>query len=295
MKRIFLIVLVLLMQLSVYAQKNPRSAEYHYLGVQMIGSYFFGDVATNLKTVRGGIGLQYLYKLTPNASFTTSVNYIRLVADDYLASNVKKNTSNAYIRNLHMRNDVIEFSMSARYEIFPCNDYFSRRKDMNFYGTMGLGVLYTNPQAKDSTGQWRNLQSIHTENKSYGSFTGFIPVATGMQYKINTHMDLEFELGYRFTFTDYLDDAHGTYVDPATLQTDEAKYFSNRSAEATDVYTGNQRDLDYIQNDLGYPILTTPDGYSYVSSTAPGQARGTRFGLDGYFVAMIRLVYIIPR
>lgn len=260
-----------------------------------MGTYFFGDVSTGIQTIRWGGGLHYLTKLNAHIAFTADANYIRLVADDDLVvSPGNKSNSTAYVRNLHMRNDVIELGIHGRYEFLPCNDYYAKRKKINGFATLGVGLLYSNPQAKDSAGNWRNLRPMHTENKSYSSFTAYIPVSLGVQYKISNHVDIEFELGYRFTFTDYLDDAKGTYTDPSNLQSQDAKYFSNRSAEATDSYTGKSRDMNYIQNDLGYPISTTPDGYSYVSSTSPGQLRGTRFGLDGYFVGMVRIVYIIP-
>lgn len=279
-----------------FAQKKGRQAEYYSFGINGIGSYFFGDVSSGVQTIRWGAGLQYLTKVNAHIAFTIDGNYIRLIADDDLVSSAKRGkTTNAYIRNLHMRNDVIELGLHGRYEFLPIYDYFTKRKKFNGFATMGVGLLYSNPQAKDSSENWRNLSSVHTENKSYSSFTAYIPVSVGVTYKISNHFDIEFELGYRFTFSDYLDDAKGAYVDPTTLQSDDAKFFSNRSAEATDSYTGKDRDLNYIQNDLGYPILTTSDGYSYVSTTSPGQQRGTRFGLDGYFVGMVRIVYIIPR
>lgn len=296
LKRSLFFILLNVLALPSFAQKKGRTATYYSLGVQGMGTYFFGDVSSGIKTIRWGTGLQYLHKITPNFAVTTDVNYIRLLGDDNAVSSPKNTySSNAYIRNLHMRNDVIEIGVHGRYEFFPSFDYFTKRKKINGFATIGIGVLYTNPKAKDSTGAWRNLRTIHTENHSYSAFTAYVPVSLGMTYKINSHFDIEFELGYRFTFTDYLDDAKGTYVDPASLNSSDAKYFSNRSAQATDSYSGDKRDLNYIQNDLGYPVLTTADGYSYVSTTSAGQNRGTRFGLDGYFVALVRIVYIIPR
>lgn len=287
--------MLLLLQQTVFAQNKDRRAKYYSFGINTIGSYFWGDVSSSIKTVRTGFGTQYYHKLKPNLAFTVDLNYIRLLADDESASSIKKRaTSEAYVRNLHVRNNVFEFAVHARYELFSCNDYFTKRKSLNYFGTLGLGVLYTNPQARDSTGDWRNLKNIQTENRSYSNFTAYIPVSIGMQIKLANHIDLELELGYRFTFTDYLDDAKGEYIDIASLKGD-AKYMSNRSAEPSNAFNGHSRDLNYIQNELGYPILTTTEGYSYVSSTTTGQLRGTRFGLDGYFVAMVRVVYIIPR
>ena len=293
----FLFVLFIFFQQHVFAEKNKdKRGRYYSFGIQGIGSYFFGDVSSSIKTIRSGIGTQYLNKLTPVFAITADVNYIRLVADDQSSSNVRKagSSSAAYIRNLHMRNDVVEMAVHGRIELLPCNDYFVKREKVNAFATIGIGLLYTNPQAKDSTGHWRNLRTIHTENQTYSKFTAFVPVSVGVQYKITNHIDLEFEFGYRFTFTDYLDDVKGQYVDPSQLQSDDARYFANRSADPKDHYNGHSRDLNYVQNNLGYPIVTSSGGYSYVSSTAPGQARGTRFGLDGYFVAMVRIVYILP-
>lgn len=291
----FLFIGILLQQQSVAQNNKDKRGRYYSVGVQAIGSYFFGDVSSGVNTIRSGVGTQGLYKLTPVFAVTADVNYIRLLADDESTSNVKKaGSSAAYIRNLHVRNDVVEMAVHARYELFPCNDFFVKREKFNAFATIGVGLLYTNPKAKDSTGHWRNLRTIHTENQSYSKFTAFIPVSVGAKYKLSSRFDLEFEFGYRFTFTDYLDDAKGSYVDPSQLQSDDARYFANRSAEKDNQFNGHSRDLDYIQNNLGYPIVTSPEGNSYVSSTAPGQARGTRFGFDGYFVAMVRIVYILP-
>ena len=296
LKRTLFFVCIISFCSPTLAQKKGRQAEYYSFGINGIASYFFGDVSSGFQTIRWGAGLQYLTKVNAHIAFTIDGNYIRLVADDDLVSSAKRGkTTSAYIRNLHMRNDVIELGLHGRYEFLPTYDYFTKRKKINGFVTLGLGLLYTNPQAKDSSGNWRNLRPMHTENKSYSSFTAYIPVSVGVARKISSHFDIEFEFGYRFTFTDYLDDVKGTYVDPTTLQSADARYFSNRSAETTDSYTEKNRDLKYIQNDLGYPILTTSDRYSYVSTTSPGQQRGTRFGLDGYFVAMVRIVYIIPR
>lgn len=295
LKKSLVVVMILFILPAAFAQNKGRDAKYYAFGAQLIGSYFWGDIYSNVKTVRSGAGLQYQHKINGNSSLTADLNYIRLAADDGEANIKNPKYTKQYIRNLHMRNDVIEFAIHGRYELLPCMDYFSKRKKMNAFGTIGLGILYTNPQAKDSSGNWRNLRHIHTENRSYGAFTAYVPVSVGLQFKLTAHLDLELELGYRFTFTDYLDDAKGKYVDPSTLQSADAKYFSNRSAEEYRSVTGDYRKLDYVRNELGYPVLTTPDGYSYVASTAPGQQRGTRFGLDGYFVGMVRIVYIIPR
>ncbi|MBC7450931.1 MAG: outer membrane beta-barrel protein [Cytophagales bacterium] len=281
---------------DVYAQFFDKRARYHALAVQGIGSYFYGDVSSGLNTIRSGAGVEYIYKFSPNASFVTGINYIRLLGDDDgNSSPADPATVNKYIRNLHFRNDVLEWFVQLRYDVFSSTEHYQKRPSFNIFAGVGLGIIYSNPQAKDSSGNWTNLQPLQTEGVSYSSFTGFIPLSAGLRYKISNNIDIEFELSYHITFTDYLDDVKGTYADPAALNSESARYFANRSTEPVNTFDNQSRDLNYIENTLGYAVLTSPGGYSYISGTGPRQPRGSKIGPDGYFLGMLRFVFIIPQ
>ena len=44
-----------------------------------------------------------------------------------------------------------------------------------------------------------------------------IPMGAGINYKVNRQINLGYEIGWRKTFTDYLDDVSGRYANPADL------------------------------------------------------------------------------
>ena len=93
-------------------------------------------------------------------------------------------------------------------------------------------------------GNWYELQPLGTEGQGleaypnkefYSLYEMAIPFGGGIKYAINESLNLNVELGWRFTFTDYLDDISGTYAEYFVLQEnrgDIAARLSNRTAEA---------------------------------------------------------------
>lgn len=47
----------------------------------------------------------------------------------------------------------------------------------------------------------------------YSRFQIVLPVGIGARYKLTNNLDISMDIGYRHTFTDYLDDVSGEYVD----------------------------------------------------------------------------------
>ena len=60
------------------------------------------------------------------------------------------------------------------------------------------------------------------------------------KYNLNRTIAISLEYGFRYTFTDYIDDVSGTYADPAKVKAanggdgDAAAYFSNPSIPIQD-------------------------------------------------------------
>ncbi len=88
-----------------------------------------------------------------------------------------------------------------------------------------------------------------------------IPFGAGVRYKLDRNWDLGFEIGWRKTFTDYLDDVSSNYADPADIPTDKGREMANRA------------------NNPGH---------------APFQQRGDQTDKDWYIVAGFNLTYILP-
>lgn len=85
----------------------------------------------------------------------------------------------------------------------------------------------------EQAGQWVSLRDLGTEGqffdsdtreqyrdlygkelpKPYSRFQIVLPVGIGARYKLTNNLDISMDIGYRHTFTDYLDDVSGEYVD----------------------------------------------------------------------------------
>jgi hypothetical protein len=170
-------------------------------------------------------------------------------------------------RNLSFQANCIELSVLGTINLTPVGLRFYQRTKLNFHAFAGIGLLYFNPKA-EYQGKMYALQPLETENKSYSRFQPVIPVGLGARIKINPFWNLLLEGGYRFTFTDYLDDASSTrYPDAALLKNDIARALSDRRVE----------------------IGTQPG-----SPTTQGK-RGNPDKMDGYFIANVTVQYYIPK
>ncbi|WP_340154047.1 DUF6089 family protein [uncultured Marivirga sp.] len=85
----------------------------------------------------------------------------------------------------------------------------------------------------EQAGEWVNLRDLGTEGQfldaetrsqyqdlygkelptPYSRLQLVIPVGIGARYKLTNNLDISLEVGYRHTFTDYLDDVSGEYID----------------------------------------------------------------------------------
>jgi hypothetical protein len=138
-------------------------------------------------------------------------------------------------RNLHFRSPVLNFSQRFELILFA-NEKFGRRykipglkgfreKNEQFYLFSGVGVMMFNPQAQYN-GEWYNLHELKTEGQGlpggatpYKRITATIPMGFGMRMGISRYWRIGLEVSYIKTFSDYIDDVHGEYYDPAILLT----------------------------------------------------------------------------
>ncbi len=131
----------------------------------------------------------------------------------------------------------------------------------------GVAAFHFNPKTVYD-GEWVALQPLGTEGQGHqpGSPTPYsltqlsLPFGLGFSINPTRQISLSFELGFRKTWTDYLDDVSGAYPDLATLRE------SNPMAAA----------LSYRALEQANDALTNP----------VGQARGNPNGKnDMYFFA----------
>lgn len=103
----------------------------------------------------------------------------------------------------------------------------------------GIGISGFAPRT-NYNGASVNLRELKTEDqqKQYGDNTVVIPYGVGIKYNIGGKFSLAADIGYRYTFTDYLDDVSGVYANKSKLA-GTARALSDRSGERTGIYIGS--------------------------------------------------------
>ena len=88
------------------------------------------------------------------------------------------------------------------------------------------GVPFFTKSFSDTSGNKIYLEPLSTEGQGLAQYpdrkkyklTQFsIPFGGGIRLRVTDNISLGYELGFRKTFTDYLDDVSSTYVDPFVL------------------------------------------------------------------------------
>jgi hypothetical protein len=93
------------------------------------------------------------------------------------------------------------------------------------YVTVGVGAFSYNPFAYlggekiflRDVGTEGQGSSLYPDRKPYNTMAVSVPLGVGLKYALNDRINIGFEILYRFTTTDYLDDVSKTYVDPAAF------------------------------------------------------------------------------
>jgi hypothetical protein len=232
----------------------------------------------------------------PRVSFRGNLFWGRITGDDSKsASTNEEENVPRFKRNLSFRNDIKEFSATTVIDLFENRRTYSRRREWNPYAFAGIAVFHHSPKAyydgEDMAKGWYALQPLGTEGQllggddypeKYKRVQLAIPFGLGVRYRYNTQWDLGFEIGWRKTFTDYLDDISGNYASKADLLRaggPAAAILSDRSAAS------------------GYLTAPDPSGtpYPHVPGWGvKGNQRGDITEKDWYITAGFTVSYILP-
>lgn len=180
-------------------------------------------------------------------------------------------------RNLSFRNDLMELSARVEYPFFTTFDVGSTGRyilDFRSYIFAGFGGFYNNPKAKSvTTGQWVALQPLNTEgpDNKYSKIQMTFPMGVGFYYTYKKTHRIGWELGWRWTLTDYIDD-----ISTVTPDRDQV------SEEAWE-YTYRSDELSQRNDDV-------PDTVYY---STPGAIRGNPKKKDSYVFTNITYSYVL--
>ena len=308
---------------SIHFDKDKR---YLSFGVSIDALNYFGDIApksqivsTDFSFTRPAFSIYGTYRYLPNLSFRGSLSWGRLMADDAeVADPYGLNSKFRYVRNASFRNDIKELAFVVIWDFFGNHGTFLNRVEFTPYVYAGAAVFHHNPKAKApeldkfgqplaEAGQWVNLRSLGTEGqlsphynvKQYSTIQPSIPFGLGIRAKLQKRLDFEFEIGYRYLFTDYIDDVSGMYVDLGALDSELARAMSDRSREPVSATKGTPRDFDAIEAITRIVTYTSQyDGRDYTvyggyGMEHPDNNRGISSDKDIYIVTSIKISYII--
>ena len=214
------------------AQQFSKRKQYNSVGVSLNAMNYFGDLnpATNFASFHAGdtrpnIGVNITRRFFPRISGRFALAYGRITADDN--TNANRDDANAryrYARNMNFRSDIYEASAVMVVDLIENRNNYLKRPDFVPYVFGGVAGFHHSPQGKDQNGNYQDLQALKTEGKDYSKFQFSLPFGAGVRYRINRNLDASFEIGFRKTFTGYLDDVSSNFADLSGASS-PAQYF----------------------------------------------------------------------
>ncbi|MFK8037011.1 MAG: DUF6089 family protein [Crocinitomicaceae bacterium] len=284
MKKIFFVIAITLLHYSVLSQKynlgfGVKAGIANYLGD--IGG---GDLARpfvfnlELKDTRWSTGAFVRYRFHPLFAYQGSFTYARVQGKDSESDNRARQG-----RNLSFKNDIL--CLDHKLEFYPSqlsmSDVGRRgryRTDFKTFIFAGIGTIFHNPKALYN-GDWVKLRPLMTEGEKYSKFSFSIPVGAGFYFTYRKQHRFGFELSWNYTFTDYLDDVSGVYVDPSAMSSDPlAPILANRNPE-----------LNYSENDYPASANFGPK----ISGQTNLNKRGDASANDNFILMTLSYSYVI--
>jgi hypothetical protein len=160
-----------------------------------------------------GAGVQY--DVTRNFSVISNIMILKIGASDQF------NKPDLMPRNLSFQSNVLEWNLLGEYTFL---DITQKKFSPFVFG--GIAVFHYDPYAFDTLNHRIYLQPLSTEGeglpqypdqKPYNLTQFAIPFGAGIKFRVSENIVLAYEVGFRKTFTDYLDDVSNRYVDQAVL------------------------------------------------------------------------------
>jgi hypothetical protein len=303
-------------RIATYTGKKRFGREHVYSGIgfSVNALNYYGDLSplpskfsTDISFTRPGIGVSFFHRFGPRYTLVGQFMYGTLKGSD--AESAKGSDGDfRKVRNLSFRNRIKELSVTAIFDLFENDGTYISRVKWTPYAFIGIAAFLHNPQAKapekyldgspdPKAGQWVALQPLGTEGqhstllpgdankgiKPYSLLQVAIPFGAGARFRINEVLDFWADIGFRYTFTDYLDDVSRNYVDLGAIKDPLAQALSYRSNEVVATPT-----LSYLGRDgKTYDVV---NGYGSESKT---NWRGHKSSRDIYMVTSFKITYIL--
>lgn len=279
---------------------STLTAQYRWdFGVSLGASNYLGEIGGQEETRRDFVfdmklnRTQYVigafgrYKFSPQLSAHVGFNYGQIKANDYNSQNPAR-----VARNLSFRNNILELSGRMELTLYYDNDVSGRgyyNPDFRIFGFVGAGIMKHNPKTRyegplnEYHGKLIELQPLQTEGVEYDLWQFTLPAGIGLNFTHRKTHRFGWEIGYRTTFTNYLDDVSTNYVDASQLNQEHL-------AIATEL--ANRTNEESLANAAAYAEkydMDVPNAGSFVA----GEKRGDVTNNDGYLFTQFSYSYVI--
>lgn len=196
---------------QVVQNEYVQEAEF---GITAGAAHYFGDLNNRMRVNRPKLafGAFFRRQFSNYIAVRLSGHYAQLGYSDRYNTNEFEQR-----RNLSFNTNIFEIALQGDFNFFR---FIPTDPDYSFtpYASVGIGVFNYDPYAF-LNGEKYYLRPLHTEGqtfyedrKPYGTMALCFPLSFGVKYAVTDRVNLSFEVGYRFTTTDYLDDVSTTYV-----------------------------------------------------------------------------------
>lgn len=215
--------------LVLLISNNPMQAQGWEAGIFFGISHYQGDLQRShieILEAHHGNGLYARYTASNRWSFKTHFYQGEISGGDANYPNVKSVRS----RNLSFSSKIREIGFQVEFttiNLWETKTHWKKNQIQYKASTFvfaGISGFHFNPKAyKD--GHWYELQPLGTEGQGmpgkegkYSLYELAIPIGFGGKFHITDWSTIGFEIGFRKTFTDYLDDIGGVYPDLDALR-----------------------------------------------------------------------------
>jgi len=203
-----------------FSQSQSFKAAFE-IGFMGGGSYYIGDLNQKNHFIyskpAGGIIVRYNLSTRHSMRFTASYGQVH-------GEDAASNQAYQQNRNLSFSSSIVEIAAGFEIDLlrYSINDM---RFPISPYLFYEIAYFRMNPIVKNESGDEISLQELGTEGqgtflnskKPYSLNQISIPLGIGIKFNLKKRIAVSFEYGIRKTFTDYLDDVSGEYVNLTQL------------------------------------------------------------------------------
>lgn len=227
-------------------------------------TFYLGDLnqARLFKEVHPAGGFMFRYNISPRWAVKADFLFGKLSGSDVGTDHAN--------RNLSFSSPLTEFSAEAELNFLKLYNQTGKNR-FSPYIFAGITLFSFNPKA-ELNGVSYDLQSLGTEgqaleggaDKRYSLTSVAIPFGIGVKFTMGRHFSIGAEWGFRYTFSDYIDDVSNVYFDNEILRAqrgDVVGDLADRTPELINTTTGEAMPVNVAGTQRGN--VTNKDLYSF--------------------------------